>query len=63
MQRTYKTIVPSNCFEDEMSNDCIGTISELYDSSPPFTAHGAYSFAMSVAELLRAMKLMKEYTK
>ncbi len=48
--------------ENEMSNDCIGTISELYDSSPPFTAHGAYSFAMSVAELLRAMNLMKQYT-
>ena len=48
--------------ESEISNDCIGTISELYDSSPPFTAHGAYSFAMSVAEILRAMKLMKEYT-
>ena len=47
--------------ESEMSKDCIGSISELYDSSPPFIAHGAYSFAMSVAELLRAMKIMKEY--
>ncbi len=47
--------------ESEMSNDCIGSISELYDASPPFIAHGAYSFAMSVAELLRAMKLMEEY--
>lgn len=47
--------------ENEMSNDCIGSISELYDSSAPFIAHGAYSFAMSVAEILRAMKLMKNY--
>ena len=47
--------------ESEMSNDCIGSISELYDSSPPFIAHGAYSFAMSVAEVLRAMKLVEEY--
>ena len=47
--------------ENEMSNDCIGSISEIYDSSPPFIAHGAYSFAMSVAEILRAMKLMKDY--
>ena len=47
--------------ENEMSNDCIGSISELYDSSPPFIAHGAYSFAMSVAEILRAKKLMEEY--
>lgn len=48
--------------ESEISNDCIGTISELYDSTPPFTAHGAFSFAMSVAEILRAMKLVKKYT-
>lgn len=47
--------------ENEMSNDCIGSISELYDSSPPFIAHGAYSFAMSVAEILRSMKLMEQY--
>ena len=47
--------------ENELSNDCIGSISELYDSSPPFTGRGAYSFAMSVAELLRVMKLMKDY--
>ena len=48
--------------ENEISNDCIGSISELYDSSSPFIAHGAYSFAMSVAELLRAMKLIKDYS-
>lgn len=48
--------------ESEMSNDCIGSISELYDSSPPFIAHGAYSFAMSVAEILRAKKLIEEYS-
>ncbi len=47
--------------ESELSNDCIGSLSEVYDSSPPFIAHGAYSFAMSVAEILRAMNLMKEY--
>lgn len=47
--------------ENEMSNDCIGSISELYDSSPPFTGRGAYSFAMSIAELLRAKKLIKSY--
>jgi predicted glycogen debranching enzyme len=45
--------------EDEMQNDCIGSISELYDSNPPFTGRGGYSFAMSVAELLRAQRLMK----
>lgn len=47
--------------EGEMQNDCIGTISEFYDSNPPFIAHGGYSFAMSVGELLRAQRLIKGY--
>lgn len=49
-------------FEDEMANNCIGTISELYDGNPPFTGRGAISFAMNVAEILRAMKLIKSFT-
>lgn len=48
-------------FEDEMANNCIGTISELYDGNPPFTGRGAVSFAMNVAEILRAMKLIKSF--
>lgn len=48
-------------FEDEMSNNCIGTISELYDGNPPFTGRGATSFAMNVAEILRMLKLIKSY--
>lgn len=47
--------------EAEMQNDCIGTISEMYDSNPPFIARGGFSFATSVAELLRAQKLMEKY--
>lgn len=47
--------------ENEMQNDCIGSISEFYDSNPPFIAHGGYSFAMSVAELLRAQRIMNSY--
>lgn len=47
--------------EDEMQNNCIGTISEMYDSTPPFLGRGGFSFAMSVSELLRALKLMKSY--
>ena len=47
--------------ENEMQNDCIGSISEFYDSNPPFIAHGGYSFAMSVAEILRAKKIMNSY--
>lgn len=47
--------------EDQMQNDCIGTLSEFYDSNPPFHAHGGYSFAMSVAETLRAKKLIMSF--
>ena len=49
--------------EGEMQNNCIGTISEMYDSTPPFIGRGGFSFAMSVAELLRALKLIKAYKK
>lgn len=47
--------------EDQMQNDCIGTLSELYDSSSPYYAHGGFSFAMSVAETLRAKKLISSF--
>ena len=47
--------------EGEIQNDCIGSISEFYDSYPPFIAHGGYSFAMSVGELLRAQRLIQRY--
>jgi Glycogen debranching enzyme len=46
--------------EGEMQNDCIGSVSEFYDSNPPFIAHGGYSFAMSVGELLRAQRLINK---
>lgn len=47
--------------EDQMQNDCIGTLSEFYDSSPPFYAHGGFSFAMSVSETLRAKRLIRSF--
>ncbi len=42
-----------NAFEAEMTEAGIGTISEVYNGDPPFTAGGAISQAWSVAELLR----------
>lgn len=48
-------------YEDEMSYHCLGTISEVYDGNPPFHGRGAMSFAMNVAELLRALKLLERY--
>lgn len=49
--------------EQEMNTLTIGTLSELYDGNPPFRGHGAMSFAMSVAENLRALALLSEYAK
>ena len=48
-------------FEEEMSNNCIGTISELFDGNPPFTGRGGISYAVNVAEILRVLNLMKNY--
>ena len=45
-----------------MLNHCIGTIPELYDGNPPFKGRGAISFAMNVAEILRAMELLEKYS-
>lgn len=48
-------------FEEEMSNNCIGSISELFDGNPPFTGRGAISFAANVGEILRVLSLLKKY--
>jgi predicted glycogen debranching enzyme len=40
-------------FENELHQNCIGTIAEYYNGNPPHEAGGAVSFAMNVAELLR----------
>lgn len=47
-------------FESEMSELCIGTLNELFDGNPPFKGHGALSFAMNVAEVLRTLELIKK---
>ncbi len=48
-------------FEPVMTENGIGTISEIYDGDPPHTARGAISQAWSVAELLRIHWLIKKY--
>ncbi len=50
-------------FEEEMHVGCIGTLSEMYDGNPPFRGRGGISYAMNVAELLRALKILKNYNK
>jgi len=42
--------------EEEMANDCIGSLSEVYDGSLPYLGHGAVSYAISVAGVITAIK-------
>ncbi|MDR3326629.1 MAG: amylo-alpha-1,6-glucosidase [Prevotellaceae bacterium] len=46
-------------FESELKELTVGTLSELYDGNPPFKGHGAMSYAPTVAEILRAMKIIE----
>ena len=48
-------------FEDEMSQGCIGSLSQLYDGNPPYTGRGAVSHATNVAEVLRAYRTVKRF--
>ncbi len=48
-------------FEEEMAEHCIGTISETYNGNPPHTAKGAISQAWSVAAVIKAWKMVREY--
>ena len=47
-------------FEDEMTENCIGTISEMYNGNPPHQGKGAISQAWSVAALIHAYKLLEQ---
>ena len=48
-------------FEDEMTQGCIGSLSQLYDGNPPYTGRGAVSHATNVAEVLRAYRTVKRF--
>lgn len=47
--------------EEEMYNECVGSLSELYDGNPPFTGRGAVSSAINVSQMLRVLKLKKRF--
>ena len=47
--------------EAEMTELCIGSLPELFDGNPPYKGHGGMSFAMSVAEVLRIVNVLKKY--
>lgn len=48
-------------FEDEISEHCIGSISETYNGNPPHKAKGAISQAWSVAAVIKAYKLVRDF--
>lgn len=50
-------------FEDEMAHHGVGTISEVYDGTPPYKARNGISFMMSVTALLRIKNRISEYEK
>ncbi len=48
-------------FEAEMTELCVGTLPELFDGNPPFKGHGGMSFAMSVAQVLSVLEVLKNF--
>ncbi len=48
-------------FQDDMIEDGIGTISEIYEGDPPHSGRGAISFAANVAELIRVKSMIDQY--
>ncbi|MBD5175569.1 MAG: 4-alpha-glucanotransferase [Bacteroidales bacterium] len=46
-------------FEDDMTQGCIGSLSQLYDGNPPYSGRGAVSHATNVAEVLRTYRTLK----
>lgn len=47
-------------YENDIYNECIGTISEFFDGNPPYQGRGAMSFAINVAEILRTLQIMED---
>ena len=48
-------------FEEEMTQHCVGTVSEMYEGNPPHQGKGAISQAWSVAGVSYAMKQIRNY--
>lgn len=48
-------------FEEEMSQGCIGSLSQLYDGNPPFAGRGAISHATNIAEVLRTIRTLRRF--
>ncbi len=48
-------------FEEEMSQGCIGSLSQLYDGNPPFSGRGAISHATNIGGVLRTTRMLKNF--
>ena len=48
-------------FEEEMSQGCIGSLSQLYDGNPPFSGRGAISHGTNIAEVLRTLRTLRRF--
>jgi glycogen debranching enzyme len=46
-------------FEEEMSENCLGTLSEVYEGNPPHAARGAISQAWNVSAVLKSIALIE----
>ncbi len=49
-------------FSEEMTEHCIGTLSEYYNGNPPQRGKGAVSMAWNVAGVLKILKLIEKYS-
>ncbi len=49
-------------FEDEMTEHCLGTISECYNGNPPHKGKGAVSMLWNVAGVLKMLSLIEQYS-
>ena len=49
--------------EEEIANDCIGSLSEIYDGSLPYEGHGAVSSALNVSGILTVLDMKNSYEK
>lgn len=50
-------------YEDEMSEGCIGSLSEMYDANPPYTGRGAVSTSKNVGEILSTIRAVNRMSK
>ena len=48
-------------FEEDISDNGLASISEIYDGDPPFDARGAFSQAWSVGAILRINEMIENY--